>query len=55
MDFSDDPQFNPGDYVTAEQFAQTYPEGARGAVCRYCGALLIVPTGEDADCGRHRN
>src|SRR5580698_2576771 len=51
MDFQPDAPFNPDDYVQPERF----PDSAEIRECRFCARWLVVPTGDDADCGRHRN
>jgi hypothetical protein len=51
MDFQPDAPFNPDDYVQPERFL----DGAEIRECRFCARWLVVPTGDDADCGRHRN
>lgn len=47
--------FRRDDYVTPEEFAERYPDGAVGVLCRYCGRMLLLPPGHDPDCGMHRN
>ena len=51
MDFDFDAPFNPNDYVQPDRF----PDGAAILACRFCGAWLVVPAGEQPDCGRHLN
>lgn len=51
MRFYPEEEFNPDDYVKAERF----PDGAAMLECRMCGRWLVVPTGEEADCGMHKN
>ncbi len=55
MQFEHDEVFRREDYVTPEEFAKRYPNGAIGVLCRYCGCMLLLPPGDHPDCGMHKN
>ncbi|HEX4012771.1 MAG TPA: hypothetical protein VHX17_02640 [Candidatus Cybelea sp.] len=47
--------FDSNEYVTPEEAARRYPQGAAGVGCRYCGRILIVNIGTIPYCDSHCN